>query len=127
MAERVEVPEYPDLVHIEAAADEVGVCVRSLLRLIKKARKKYGAAARVVKKPGRTADGWTRQRTYVPRWLVNECKAGRPKAPSPPDRDSSQPGKLRVDEVAEILGLTRSGVYALVRTGKLKSETRSVV
>ena len=115
MAQRVDVPNYPDLVHVAAAADECGVSMRTLRRRYHDWSKQPVPSDQ----PARSIDGRALPRSYLPRefvaWLWAEQNA----------RPSGD--KISVEQAALVLDLTSNGVHALIRYGVLHATDGRIV
>jgi hypothetical protein len=111
LAARRPVQEYPGLVYVFDAARELAVSVRTLRRM----QKAYGEGARTVVRPGKSADGRSLPRRYVPREFVDACK--------PERRSVHVPGgKMTVKQAAARLGVEVMEVHNLIAAGLLAAE-----
>ncbi len=113
-AERVTVPVHPGSVHVVAAAEDLGVSVRTLRRRLQECASR-GVKATPKDLPAKSIDGRALPRSYVPAVAVKACVSAQEKK-RPPD------SKITVREAATTLKLRTVSVHALIRRGVLKAE-----
>jgi hypothetical protein len=111
IAARTRTPEYPGLIHVEAAAEELGVSPRTLRRC----QKAYGSEAKTRNRPGKSEDGRALPRRYTMREFLDVMKDTRQRASIPDD-------KVSVKEAARILQATPADVHNLIAAGLLAAE-----
>jgi hypothetical protein len=104
---RLQVPTYDGLVHVQKAAEECGVSVRTLRRSYKAYSKKSVAKDQ----PAKSIDGRPLPRSYVPRAFLDWFQQRRKLA-----TDSDQ---ITRGEAATILEISPGAVYQLILRGIL--------